>query len=137
MLELLMLSLLAAAAVDELDDEDTPVGRVRRMLSWMGSELDEDGYTMRGPAPIKALILSDIGSDGVWINWIESSAPGAWRILQPVLQAAGVKFVAGETQFPETLAFWEHVGFTEIDEEEASWLYEHIEPGGHYFRKDL
>lgn len=129
---------------DAEDPEHGITDRVHQALAARGGVLDaEDGFSMRGPAPLGHLILTDVadvdGDPGVWINWIAGTpgSSGAWRLVEEVLVASGARFAAGETNFKETWQGWRKRGFRRISRAEADATYFDVEPGNFYFRKDF
>lgn len=127
----------------DADPDETPQDRAYAKLIACGGVLDEDGFSMLGPEPLRRLILTDIADDegdpGVWINWIEGTpgSGGAWRLVEEVLVASGARFAAGETNFKEVWQGWRKRGFRKISQADADAMYFDVEPGNFYFRKDF
>ena len=113
---------------------------VYQTLMDAGGRLDEDGFSMLGPAPLQRLILTDVsnedGDPGVWINWIEGTQGqrGAWSLVEQALTEAGADFAAGETLFKEVFSGWKKRGFQAISKSYAEEIYEGASPGKEYKR---
>lgn len=115
---------------DAMGDAEARLEAVHAWLAERGGRVDPDeGVGMFGPPPIQHVILTALvdedGDPGVWIHWIEGTPgqPGAWRLLRRALEAAGVRFAAGETIWEQTFQGWMRHGFEEITEDKAADLY--------------
>ena len=116
---------------------------VYEALMEKGGALDDNGFLLHGPSPLRTLILTDATDDEgdpvIWINWIEGSRPGASAFLEQTIREVtdGAVSVAGETQNRKIHESWLRRDYGAMSEDEASEIYEDIQSRGFYFRKVL